>query len=157
MGFRASTTIPSPSSFLDIFYISRPFFGDFNSPAASFWTYDPSSSKVYSDVTGVVSIDVREEDDKLIVTADLPGMDTKDIKVEVDRNIFRLEITVAESNEQDSDGYIVRERRMGSVRRSIRLPHEVDVDEVTSTYKDGVLEITLPKLEKSQVKQITIN
>jgi len=141
----------------DIDRLFRNLFGDFNSPAASFWTYDPSSSKVYSDRTGVVPIDVREEDDKFIVTADLPGMDAKDIKVEVDRNIFRLETTVEESNEQDSDGYVVRERRTGSIRRSVRLNHEVDVDKVTSTYKDGVLKIVLPKLEKSQTKQITIN
>jgi HSP20 family protein len=141
----------------DIDRLFQNFFGEFDSPASSFWMYDPSSTKVYSDGVGSVPVDVKEEDDNTIIVVDLPGIDSKDIKVEVSGDLFRLETTASESNEQDSDSYILRERRVGSIRRSIRLHHEVDVDKVTSSHKDGVLEVTLPKLQKSQSKQIIIN
>jgi len=146
----------------DVDRLPQNFFGHLISPASSSWSFGPLGPRVSSDSCfgmdiGVVTIDVREKDDKIIVTADLPGIDSKDIKVEVDKNILRLETTVKESNEQDSNGYVVRERKTGSMQRSVHLTSEVDIEKATSTYKDGVLEIILPKVEKAKVKQIVVN
>ena len=135
--------------------VFQNFFGSFMSPATSLWTYDPFAKDSYSQ--GFAPVDIKEDDDNITVTVDLPGIDSKAIKVEVDRNILRIEAALEEAEESDSDGYVVRERQVGSLRRSINLGKDVDIDSATSTHKDGVLEIVLPKTSKSQVKQITVN
>jgi len=105
----------------------------------------------------LIPIDLRVDGDNMIVRAELPGMDSKNLTVEVDKNWLKIEANAEESNDKDSAGYVIRERRVGSMKRAIRLPHVVDPETTTSTYKDGVLEITLPKAEKSQSRQIPIN
>ena len=100
---------------------------------------------------------INEESDKLIVSADLPGVSSDNLTVEVEKDILKITAEVNESETNDSETYHYKERRVSSVKRSIRLPYAVDTDATTSTYRDGVLEIVLPKVEQSTVKQITIN
>ena len=102
-------------------------------------------------------LDLSVERDNIIVRADLPGMDTENLTVEIDRNFLIIKSDAKETNDEDSSNYIIKERRVSSVSRSLKLPHAIDPDTATSTYKNGVLEITLPKVEKSQAKQIPIN
>jgi|TARA_Y100000310_G_scaffold335382_1_gene417291 HSP20 family molecular chaperone IbpA len=92
----------------------------------------------------------------VVVRAELPGMDSKNLTVEVDENMLKIEANVEESDENDSDSYVIRERRVGATSRVVRLPHDIDPEETTATYKDGILEITLPKVEKSQSRHIPI-
>jgi len=132
------------------------FFGTFTNPSASLWTQDPLGLKG----TGSFPIDLKDEDDKLIVRADLPGMESDNLKVEVEDNVLKIEANVEKSTESNSDGsdnYYYKERRVGSMHRSLTLPYKVNVKKTESTYRDGVLEIVLPKVEESQAKQITIN
>ena len=129
-------------------------FGSFLTPNASFWSYSPD--KGYT-AGSVIPIDLSVEGDNVIVHAELPGMDSKNLTVEVEKNMLKIEANIEESADEDSEGYVIRERRVGSMKRAIRLPHSVDPETTTSTYKDGVLEITLPKAEKSQSRQIPIN
>ena len=129
-------------------------FGSFLKPSTSFWSYAPDTGYTAGKL---IPIDLRVDGDNMIVRAELPGMDSKNLTVEVEKNMLKIEANIEESADEDSEGYVIRERRVGSMKRAIRLPHSVDPETTTSTYKDGVLEITLPKAEKSQSRQIPIN
>ena len=121
---------------------------------SAFWSYSPITGYTVGEV---IPIDLCIEGDNVIVYAELPGIDSKNLTVEVDKNMLKIETNVEESNEEDSNGYVIRERRVGAMSRVIRLPHIVDPETTASTHKDGVLKITLPKLEKSKSRQIPIN
>lgn len=145
--FRPNTGRPSVDRLFE------NFFGEFTNPSSSFWTHDPLDTKS----VGSFPIDLKEEDDRLVVHADLPGIDAKHLSVEVENDILKIQANVEESADvEESEHYYYKERRISSMRRVVSLPHAVDVDNTTSVYKDGVLEIVLPKMEKSKAKQIII-
>jgi len=144
--FRPNTGRPSVDRLFE------NFFGEFTNPSSSFWTHDPLDTKS----VGSFPIDLKEEDDRLVVHADLPGIDAKHLSVEVENDLLKIQANVEESEDGDSEHYYYKERRVISMKRVVSLPHAVDVDNTTSVYKDGVLEIVLPKVEKSKSKQIII-
>jgi HSP20 family protein len=92
-------------------------------------------------------IDLREADDRYIVTASLPGFRKEDITVEAQGRQLTISAFTQEELERggSEQRWWIRERRTGRVQRTITLPGEVDVDRATCTYRDGVLEIALPK------------
>ena len=144
--FRPNTGRPSVDRLFE------NFFGEFTNPSSSFWTHDPLDTKS----VGSFPIDLKEEDDRLVVHADLPGIDAKNLTVEVENDLLKIQANVDESEDEGSERYYYKERRFISMKRVLSLPHAVDVDNTTSVYKDGVLEIVLPKVEKSKSKQIII-
>lgn len=103
-------------------------------------------------VAGVLAppLDMRETDREFVVTVELPGVDKKDIKVDLSDDVLTIEGEKREEKDRESGNYHVIERSWGSFRRSVRLPAEVDRDAVSATFKDGVLEVKLPKTEKEQ-------
>jgi len=123
--------------------------GSLSITPTQFWAYDLPGR--------LVPIDLTVDADNVIVRAEFPGMDSKDLKVEVDEKTLKIEACVDGASVENPESYIVQERRMGATTRVVRLPHRVDVDSVSSTYKNGVLEINLPKKDKAQVRQISIN
>ena len=144
--FRPNTGRPSVDRLFE------NFFGEFTNPSSSFWTHDPLDTKS----VGSFPIDLKDEDDRLVVHADLPGIDAKHLSVEVENDLLKIQANVEESEDGGSEHYYYKERRVISMKRGVSLPHAVDVDNTTSVYKDGVLEIVLPKVEKSKSKQIII-
>ena len=103
-----------------------------------------------------IPIDISIDDSNVFVHAELPGMLPDNLSLEVDKNILRIEATADNHNHEHSIDYVVRERTIRSAKRAIKLPHNVDPDSATSTYKNGILEITLPKLDKAQSTRIPI-
>ncbi len=104
-------------------------------------------------------LNVSESDKELKVEAELPGIDEKDVKVELDEDTLVLSgEKKAEEEKKDGEWYRV-ERNYGSFHRVIPLPSEVDGEKAKASYKNGVLTITLPKLpeEKATKKTISIN
>lgn len=100
-------------------------------------------------------VDIREEDDKIIVTADMPGVTKKDISLKADDD--KLEITAEGSQEvkEENEKYIRRERSQRIFRRSVAWPTQIDTDTVKASYKDGVLKVTAQK-EDSEGHDIEI-
>ena len=102
------------------------------------------------------SIDVYEADNALIVTADIPGLK----KEEIDVSILDGTLTIKGEKKMDDklkeENYFRSERCYGSFSRSIQLPSEVETDKVTATYKDGVLELKLPKKEETKTTRIPV-
>ena len=96
----------------------------------------------------IPAIDVSQHEDKLVVQADLPGLGADDVTVEVDNGILTLSGERRDERETESDGVRRTERLYGRFSRSIVLPDNARADEVQASFRDGVLEITVP-LSKS--------
>ncbi|MGD9380270.1 MAG: Hsp20/alpha crystallin family protein [candidate division WOR-3 bacterium] len=102
------------------------------------------------------SIDIEESNGNLMVKAEIPGMDKKDIKVVVKDDMLTISGERKRENETKEKTFHRIERSYGQFRRMIRLPAEVDAEKVKATYKDGVLNVTLPKPESMKPKNIDV-
>ncbi len=94
-------------------------------------------------------IDVSESDKEIKVSAELPGMDEKDIDVSLSDNMLTIKGEKKEEKEDKGKDYYRMERSYGSFSRTIALPSEVQADKVAATFKKGVLTVALPKSEKA--------
>ena len=103
------------------------------------------------------AIDVKEDAQAFYLSADLPGMNREDIKLELEEGLLNLtaERKLAESAEGENWRWVGR--RYGSFSRRFRLPRTVDAESISAEYKDGVLHVTLPKSGESATKQVSIN
>lgn len=106
---------------------------------------------------GAIKIDVKENGDRLIVHAEIPGVNKDVIDVSVDKNVLTISAEVSQYDaDEENDNIIHSERYYGAVRRSIALPAEVSIDDATAKYADGILVLTLPKTTKDAKKKISI-
>ena len=103
-----------------------------------------------------INIDVTEDDNTYYISADVAGINEKDINVELDQGLLTVKAT-KEHKHKDKKHHI-QERYYGEYQRTIRLPENIDGDKVKAKYKNGVLNITVPKVEKTEtVKKIAIS
>lgn len=100
--------------------------------------------------------DISETDKHLILKADLPGIDAKELEISINDNVLTLKGEKKEEREEKKEHYHRVERRFGSFCRSFRLPGEVKTEGVEAFYKDGVLKVTIPKGEAVEPKKIEI-
>jgi HSP20 family protein len=106
---------------------------------------------------GQIKVDVSEDDKAVTVHAEVPGAKKEDIKVSVDGNVVSISAEVKKTREQKDGEKVIRsERYYGSVARSFSLASDVDEAQCAATYKDGVLELVLPKKTGGRVRQINI-
>ncbi len=105
---------------------------------------------------GFPLLDVYDAGDKIVVKAELPGVDKDDIELVVKDNELIIKGEKKKEEEIKEDNYYYSERSFGSFVRSIRLPVEIKADEVKAKFKNGVLEIELPKVEEARPKEIKI-
>jgi HSP20 family protein len=101
-------------------------------------------------------VDIVETDNDVLVSVEAPGMDQKDIKINVRENVLTLKGEKQREQEVENASYHLSERCYGSFERSFTLPTNIQTDKVTATYKHGVLNITLPKAEEAKPKEITV-
>lgn len=101
-------------------------------------------------------MDVEDSEDQVLVTAELPGVDIKDVDVSVSGNVLTVKGEKKEEHEKDEGNYYHRERWSGSFQRSMTLPDAIDPDKVDAEMKEGVLRITFPKREEVKPKQINV-
>ncbi|CQH43825.1 Hsp20-type molecular chaperone [Halobacterium hubeiense] len=99
---------------------------------------------------GGLAVDVEDEDDQFVVTADLPGFEKDDIDVEVRDRTLRIEARHEEETEEGEDNYVRRERSKRSLSRSVTLPEEVDEAGASAAFQNGVLTVELPKVHTSE-------
>jgi HSP20 family protein len=102
-------------------------------------------------------VDLYEADDALILTAELPGFAKDDVNMELKDNTLTLKGQRSRETEVKEEQYHRRERAYGGFQRSLLLPATVDTEKVTAIYKDGVLELRLPKNEAAKPKRIAIS
>lgn len=103
------------------------------------------------------AVDVYENDDAIIVKAELPGVDKDQITVDVEGRVLTIKGERKYENEVKEDSYYRRERSYGSFQRAFTLPDGADSDAIKAEYKDGVLKIKVPKSETQKPKQISVH
>jgi HSP20 family protein len=103
-----------------------------------------------------MELDLVEHDSEFVVTVDLPGFERDDVEIQVTDHTLRLRAEHEEETEEESEQYLRHERHHESAERSIRLPDEVDKEGVEARMKNGVLTITLPKIEVEEAREIEI-
>jgi HSP20 family protein len=108
------------------------------------------------DVLPRVKVDVAEQNGAYKVIAELPGVKKDDIHVAIDGSQVTLEAEVKQEKDSKDERVLHTERVFGKVTRSFTLPQEVDEAKAEAKFRDGVLELTLPKKAAAQRKQITI-
>jgi HSP20 family protein len=110
-----------------------------------------------SDVLPRIKVDVAEKNGAYTVTAELPGVKKDDIQVTIDGAEISLAAEIKREKEVTQDERVLHtERTYGKVSRSFTLPQEVDESKAEAKFKDGVLELTLPKKAAAARKQVTI-
>ncbi len=102
------------------------------------------------------SIDVSETEKQYIIDVEVPGMDKKDIDLNVDNNTLTISGERKFEKEEDGKQYHRVESHYGSFSRTFTLPDNADIDTINASYKNGILNITVNKSEKSMKKQIDI-
>jgi len=102
-------------------------------------------------------VDIIEEEGMFRVKAELPGIEKKDIHVDVKDNVLTLKGERSQEKTDEGEQYYRRERSFGSFTRAFALPENVDPEAIKADYKDGVLSIAIPKPEKSVPKAITVH
>ena len=103
------------------------------------------------------AVDIKEEDHKYIIHADVPGIKPEDIEVSLEDGVLTIRGERKFDNEEEKEGYKRIERVRGSFYRRFSLPDTADQNKVSAKSKDGVLEIMIEKQEKVLPKKITVN
>jgi HSP20 family protein len=96
------------------------------------------------------AVDVVEKDNAFEITADLPGMDEKNVEVQVVNGNLTIKGEKKEEKEEKKKDFYLQERRFGSFERSFGIPEGVDADKIEAVFKKGVLTVTLPKKPEAQ-------
>jgi HSP20 family protein len=116
----------------------------------SLWSGEPGRELISP------AIDIYEENDDIVVTAELPGMTKDDIEVDVADSHLTLKGEKKKDEKIEEEDYFACERSHGAFHRSLELPAHVQADKVTASFKNGVLEIRLPKTEEAKTKEIKV-
>lgn len=124
----------------DFFFGLDRFFNEFFS--------DPFFSR-FASFASPIRADVRETENEYIVEAEIPGVRKEDITIEISDDVLTLGVDTRREINEESEGYIYRERSTGSFKRSFHIQN-VKSDQVKASYKDGVLTIVLPKADKTK-------
>jgi HSP20 family protein len=102
------------------------------------------------------SVDIFEHEGNLVLRAELPGIEPKDVDVRVENNVLTLRGERKFESEVKREKYHRVERAYGTFSRSFTLPNVVDTEKIKAEYKDGVLQVTLPQREEAKPKQIQV-
>ncbi len=102
------------------------------------------------------SVDVYEKSDKYVINAEIPGLSKEEIKIDVKDGALTISGEKKYEEKKEDENYIRVERRYGKFERRFNLPENVNVESVSANYKNGVLEVSLPKKEEAKPKQIDV-
>ena len=103
------------------------------------------------------AVDLYEKDDHFMIKAELPGVNKDNIKIDLKDRLLTLSGERTHNNEVKEENYYRRERSYGKFQRAFTLPADVDSDKIKAEFKDGVLQIEVPKPEEKLAKQVTIH
>ena len=102
------------------------------------------------------AVDIREETDRFVLYADVPGVDPKDIEVTMENGVLTIRGERKLESEEEREGYKRTERARGTFYRRFSLPDSADPERVSARGKNGVLEVTIPKHERVQPRKISV-
>lgn len=119
--------------------------------------YAPENETSMSTADWTPAVDVKEEEDRFVIKADIPGVDPKDIEVHMDKGMLAIEGKRESEVTDEKEGYKRVERVYGSFSRRFTLPETADADNIQAESKHGVLEIIIPKKAADQPRRIEVN
>jgi len=129
----------------------------FNDMDSLFWDWRPGRVSTEAGRALVPALDVVETDGEYLVKAELPGVKKEDLEISVHDGMLTINAHTKYEHEDKDNGRVIRqERRYGKYVRSLRLGNDVDTEKVKAEYKDGVLELRLPKVEEVKPKRIDV-
>lgn len=101
-------------------------------------------------------VDIVDHDEEIVVKAELPGVDKKDLDVSVTENTVTIKGSTSQEEKEEKGDYYRSEISRGTYSRTLSLPSDVAADKAKATFKDGVLELTLPKMKKAKRHTIKV-
>ena len=117
----------------------------------------PGRSSESSVTTWAPAVDIQETENELVLKADLPGLDEKDIDVRIENNTLTVRGERKFEKQVSEDNYLRVERSYGSFSRSFTLPNTINTEAIRAEYKNGVLTVQMPKRAESKPKQVKVN
>ena len=128
--------------------IFEEFFNDFNRPSSLL------SETVRASL--LPRLNISETDNKYFIEAELPGVKQSDLELKLDNNILVIKGKTEESKESKERNYFMRERYYGSFQRSLTLPNNINENDITANFKDGILNIEITKKLENSTKSIEV-
>ncbi|HOK41762.1 MAG TPA: Hsp20/alpha crystallin family protein [bacterium] len=141
--------------------VPKRFFDD--SLLNEFFSLSNSLSKLFDDFNEIIpthrtypAVNMYEDNDNIYVTAEIPGVEEKDIKISATNNSLTIEGKHEQKKEEKNASYYLQERSYGSFSRTISLNKKVDINKIKAKLKNGLLTVTLPKAEEEKAKAIEV-
>ena len=103
-----------------------------------------------------LEVDVTESEDEYILTANIPGVEVEDISVKLEDQIVSISADMSTEDEDEQNGYLVRERKVGKYNRNLRLGSKFEHDKVKAVVKNGVLTLSIPKATESKSRRVEV-
>ena len=141
--------MPRPAPFGDIERMFDDFFG-------RRWLRPSAWERMLPEMPAMPSVDVIDRDDEVVVRAEVPGYKKEDIEISVSDSSLTIKGETKTEEKEEKGDYYRCEISRGAFTRTVELPAAVDDSKAKASMKDGMLELTLPKLEKSKRHTITI-
>lgn len=104
----------------------------------------------------VPAVDIKEETERFLIHADIPGVDPKDIEVHMENGVLTIQGQREKETKEEREGFKRIERARGSFLRRFTLPDTADSEKITAKCNNGVLEVSIPKHNKVQPRKITV-
>ncbi|MBV9609503.1 MAG: Hsp20/alpha crystallin family protein [Acidobacteria bacterium] len=122
-----------------------------------FQEYTPSGEEQLSTMSFVPAVDVYEDEHHVTLTAELPGVDPKNVDIRIENNVLTVRGERKFEKEEKEENFHRIERRYGNFMRSFTLPNTVNADSVKADYENGLLKIRFEKRAEAKPKQIQVN
>ena len=109
--------------------------------------------------TSIMNTDIIEKENGYELQIDLPGVTKEDIKIEMNKNLINISVSISKSSDEENKKYIRKERFTGEIKRSFNIGEDIDEDNINASFENGILYLNLPKKEEndSNKKFIEIN
>lgn len=109
--------------------------------------------------TSIMNTDIIEKENGYELQIDLPGVKKEDIKIEMNKNLINISLSISKSSDEENKKYIRKERFTGEIKRSFNIGEDIDEDNINASFENGILYLNLPKKEEndSNKKFIEIN
>ena len=110
----------------------------------------------YTSGFGKPAVDIIENDAEIIVKADLPGFKKENIKVDIGADVIEIIAQYQEDALDEGSNYVKKERKYGELKRILELPAQINIDSAKAEFAEGILQVTLPKLEKTNAEKTEV-
>ena len=109
--------------------------------------------------TSIMNTDIIEKENGYELQIDLPGVKKEDIKIEMNKNLINISVSISKSSDEENKKYIRKERFTGEIKRSFNIGEDIDEDNINASFENGILYLNLPKKKEndSNKKFIEIN